>query len=269
MTHQPHTPYPLHDERAASESRMPALTLPPVPFLRAGIAPVQSDPMPISSAPTMAAPAPAAPAATSFIDAAMATLTSDASRMLDLGQPLQQPMSPPPAALEPAVPYRRPAPVAAPAPIAPTDADVFPPEVAPTAPVAAAPAPDADIAGIYGAPTEPIGHLATPTHAPAAPADAPGLGLPPTVAAIAATPTAWFGATTTVDDAMLIWNSAPATNAGDPSTAFPTAAAGVAAAGVASTSPAAGGSTLRTLLFFGLPTVGGVAIAFAINARLL
>ncbi len=132
-----------------------------------------------------------------------------------------------------------------------------------------------------------------PDAGPAGPATAPGFGLDPTVAAVAATPSAWHGSAVQVDDAMLVWNApgttaplapsvaamispappsmhqlsaaAPAAPASIATTALaPTAATAAAAAGARTTrGPLA--SLLRLLLLVGLPAASGIGIAIALD----
>ncbi|MCW2921327.1 MAG: hypothetical protein JWL76_1201 [Thermoleophilia bacterium] len=127
-----------------------------------------------------------------------------------------------------------------------------------------------------------------PAAGPAGPAMAPGFGLDPVVAAVAAAPSAWHGGAVQVDDAMLVWN-APGTTAplapsvaamispAPPSAMQPSAAATPAAAGIATTAlaPTAaagsrparglGGSLLRLVLLVGVPAASGTGIAVALD----
>lgn len=136
-----------------------------------------------------------------------------------------------------------------------------------------------------------------PQTGPAGPAAAPGFGLDPVVAAVAATPSAWQGSAVQVDDGMLVWNapgttaplapsvaamistappsatssSAPATatTAGIATTALaPTSASAAAAAGARATrGPLA--SLLRLLLLVGIPAASGIGIAVALDRFVL
>ncbi len=135
-----------------------------------------------------------------------------------------------------------------------------------------------------------------PQTGPAGPAQAPGAGLDPVVAAVAATPTAWNGNAVHVDDAMLVWN-APGSNAPlapsvaamistpPPSATSPSAPA-TTTAGIATTAltPADGAtaaiagaratrgplaSLLRLLLMIGIPAASGTGLAVALDRFLL
>ena len=172
--------------------------------------------------------------------------------------------------------------------------------------------PAAGISGIFGGMTPiPVGrlepHAAMPhasalivPHAgPAGPAIAPGAGLHPIAAAVAATPSAWHGGAVHVDDALLVWNApgttaplapsvaamiAPQPVSGSLASAPAAAAPGVATTVLLPSAPAGtlGGATgagstarlplatmLRWLLLVGVPTGSGLAIAFAVNRFLL
>jgi hypothetical protein len=158
---------------------------------------------------------------------------------------------------------------------------------------------------IFGTPSatgrlEPWMPAELPLAGPSGPSIAPGAGLDPTIASIAAAPSAWYGGSVQVDDAMLVWN-APSTTAPlapqvaaaiQPSAAPAAAAAGAGAAaaaaatfatsalvpgaptaalaGAASTAPARdSGSLLRLLAWIALPAAAGIGIAVAISHFLL
>lgn len=138
--------------------------------------------------------------------------------------------------------------------------------------------------------TEILAEARTPQAGPASPAIAPGAGLAPVVASVAAAPSAWYGGQVHVDDAMLVWN-APGTQAPlAPSVAAMIAPARSAAAAPlatgrlapptlvaasASAAPAAStvrgplGRLLRGALLIGVPAGLGIGIALAVNEYLL
>jgi hypothetical protein len=149
---------------------------------------------------------------------------------------------------------------------------------------------------IFGTPSatgrlEPWIPAELPLAGPSGPSIAPGAGLDPTVASIAAAPSAWFGGSVQVDDAMLVWNApsstaplAPAVAAAiQPMSAAPAAAgtaiatsALVPAAPTAALAGAAGtaaagssGSLLRLLAWIALPAAAGIGLAAAISHFLL
>lgn len=167
-------------------------------------------------------------------------------------------------------------------------------------------APLVGIDGIFGTATPiPVGRLepfgagvaAYVAHTgPAGPAAAPGAGLDPVVATVAATPSAWHGGAVHVDEAMLVWN-APGTTAPlapsvaamistAPPSAAPMSAPATSAAGIATTSLAPTCATaaavagaratrgplatlLRLLLLVGIPAASGTGIAFALDRFIL
>ncbi|MCB0879211.1 MAG: hypothetical protein KDC46_09565 [Thermoleophilia bacterium] len=160
--------------------------------------------------------------------------------------------------------------------------------------------PVGQLQGVPQAPTAPDVELRIPESGPAAPGMAPGAGLDPLVATAAAAPSAWFGGSVHVDDAMMVWNapganhatgmlapaqpnsmlatSGPAATplAGTLATGIATAplapsvpAAGTAAAAAAGAAAGRSSSPLRVALLLGLPAAAGIAIAFAINHFLL
>lgn len=240
--------------------------------------------------------------------------------------PIDAVMPPLPLALEPALPYELPSKGVAHATRRSTRASVavtelpFPqqaiehppqPDTAPEPPVApqfpeVPPAPEpVSISSIFsGAASVPVGHLvprpadeipvvAVPDAGPAGPSPAPGEGMDPVAAAVAAAPSAWYGGSVRVDDAMMIWN-APGTDAPlAPTVASMIAPAppvmshampelsGASAPGraVATTpllpgaAPAAtrarGGSGITNLLLVGGAAIAGTTIAFAIDRLLL
>jgi hypothetical protein len=146
------------------------------------------------------------------------------------------------------------------------------PTTAPEPPVPpAAPAAPAGIEAIFG---------------PAGPAAAPGAGLDPIAAAVAAAPSAWFGEAVHVDDELLVWNApvavqtplaatvaaqldptaAPATGAAS-ATTFPVPLTPLAPA--AATAPATRRRPARLALLVGVPAAAGIAIAVAAERFLL
>ncbi|MCW2927239.1 MAG: hypothetical protein JWM86_1207 [Thermoleophilia bacterium] len=199
------------------------------------------------------------------------------------------------------------APIAAPAtaaaaPAAPVLDDPAPPTAAPAPPVAPSNThgQHVPIESIYGGEQQvPMGRLEpwaghrvdtgvrVLETGPAGPAAAPGYGLDPVVAAVAAAPNAWFGGSSEVDDAMLVWSAPPAVAPLATQVAGLIAPAGSAAPGAAlATMPlapatAAGapapsasgrgpiGALLRALVLLGLPAGGGIGIAIAVNHYLL
>jgi hypothetical protein len=201
----------------------------------------------------------------------------------------------------PAPPVGAPEPPAAP----PASAPPAPEQAAHVQPAPAGMAPAVGIDGIFAnAAPVPVGRLEpfgpgvaayVPQTGPAGPAAAPGAGLDPVVAAVAATPSAWHGSAVQVDDAMLVWN-APGTTAPlapsvaamispAPPSAAPTSAPATATAtavGIATTTlaptgaPAAAAasaratrgplaSLLRLLLLVGIPAASGTGIAVALD----
>lgn len=183
-----------------------------------------------------------------------------------------------------------------------------PPTAAPEPPVAApdhAPVPGTSPAGIdaiFGPPAaQPVGRLEAhapmppappapppvlvPDAGPAGPATAPGAGLDPVAASVAAVPSAWFGESVHVDDAMLVWNAPGTTAPLAPSVASLISPAPPVASGIAPASPATAAvattplspgaaatstrrrpmSPLRLVLLVGIPAGAGIGIAFALE----
>jgi hypothetical protein len=189
-----------------------------------------------------------------------------------------------------------PAPAGAPQP--PTSGAAFTDQLPPAvAEQPQAPAAPSSISSIFGEPSAPIqvGHLhprivadiVVPDAGPAGPAMAPGAGLDPISASIAATPSAWFGGAVHVDDSMLVWNSPGTTAPLAPSVAAMIApqsgpvATGTgiatttlvpvpAAAATAAAAPrGAGRSILRVTLLAGLPAAVGIGIAVGLDRFVL
>jgi hypothetical protein len=189
-----------------------------------------------------------------------------------------------------------PAPVGAPEP--PTAGIAFTDQLPPAAPAQPeVPAVPSSISSIFGEPSAPgqVGHLhprilpdlVVPDAGPAGPAMAPGAGLDPIAASVAATPSAWFGGAVHVDDSMLVWNS-PGTMAPlAPSVAAmiaPQSGPVATGSGIATTTLApapalpalpvaatrgSGRSVLRVALLAGLPAAIGIGIAVGLDRFVL
>ncbi len=174
-----------------------------------------------------------------------------------------------------------PAPMNAPAPPQPT------PQHAPgIASIFDASAPDA-VGRLTMHPSAPVDAptVSVPVAGPAGPATAPGHQLDPIAAAVAATPSAWYGGSVQVDDAMMVWNApgagaplAPEVAAAIAPGSGPAATAptGIATSTLAPDVPPSTGATarrgtspLRLALIVGIPAAAGISIAFAIDHFLL
>lgn len=270
---QQHAPFSDDQLAAQAEpGSLPALALPPSPFTfnfnaasHVQAAPVVDAPAPIEAALTGFAPVdygqvPLAPQATPAQPAPAQPAPAPVAMPAPIAAPPAFAAAPEAAptpdfgGLQPAVPYRAPDRTGQPAPLLtsrPNTAQQFvshpiavPQNVPVPAPAAMQPYTNAaPMAAPHGAPAQafdpwpgqsPIAApVATPLAAPAAPSPAPGLGLPPAVAAVAAAPNAWFGGNVQSDEALLVWNAAgsatPAAPAAIPAGLAPGVPAGLAA----------------------------------------
>jgi len=252
----------------------------PIEAALSGYAPVdysQAPAAPVAQAP-QAAPAPAQPAPMTappaFAPAAAAAPTPEFG------------------GLQPAVPYRAPDRSDRPAPLMttrPNTAQQFvshpiavPQNVPVPAPAPAAMQPyatGAPMAAPYGAPAQDLNPwpgqapIAAPHAAPAAPSPAPGLGLAPEVAAVAAAPNAWFGGNVQSDESMLVWNGAGSATPAAPAALAAAVPAGLAAsiaAGIPAGPPpglAAAPGVAPLAAGVGVPAAGPDIVALAPTAE--